>query len=533
VITTLARCALALIAILLLGQWSASAAAGSSAGAAPVQPLSPRPASPAAPTKRFALVIGDNAPPHAGLSRLRYADDDAIRWTILLRTFGADVELLTTPDAESERLYGGDMPPHHRATRDELNAAMTRLSSEMGRARASGNDTAFFFVYAGHGDLGGGEGYVALEDGPFYRHDLEQSVLAVSTATTNHVIVDACRSAYMAFDRGPGGRRRPWPEPYFGAAARFPNTGFLLANSSSGASHEWEEFQAGIFSHELRSGLLGGADADGDGQITYRELLAFVRTANEAIRNDKFRPGILAHAPRAGNDVLLTRPDGAGGRVHFDHRTGHHVLEDELGIRWADVHPGLRQDLTLVFPQRSSSESLFLRTERGDVEYPLDSSAQVELSEVRPLRTTILRRGALNEAFSLLFARPFDLTVLVTSTPDDLEVEVTLSPVPEVPKSPRSGSSGKRIAAASLAVGSLACFAATGVLYWNAKRLISGEPDLLGPGTSGAAVANNQEGILHLEEAGDVFLLSGVVLAVGAIVFYGLSLPDERPARGE
>src|SRR5262249_46623715 len=150
-----------------------------------------------------------------------------------------------------------------------------------------------------------------LADGHLSRHDLEDRILARSAADTNHVIIDACRSYYIAYDRGPGGQRRKWLEPYFesGAASPFRNTGFVLASSSGGRTHEWEEFQAGIFSHEVRSGLLGGADTNGDGRITYAELAAFVRVANQAVRNGRYRPEILARAPVTGDDVLLDVSD--------------------------------------------------------------------------------------------------------------------------------------------------------------------------------------------------------------------------------
>jgi hypothetical protein len=387
---------------------------------------------------------------------------------------------------------------------------MARLGAAIARARAAGNETAFFFVFAGHGDADGGEGYITLEDGPFYRHDLESGVLALSPAQTNHVIVDACRSAYMAFDRGPGGHRRPWPEPYFGAgaAARFPNTGFLLANSSDGASHEWEEFQAGIFSHELRSGLLGGADADGDGQVTYRELLAFVRIANQAVRNEKFRPDILAHAPRAGNDVIVTRLGGSGGRVHFGARTGRHVLEDELGIRWADVHPGLRQDLTLLFPERSANESLFLRTDDGETEYPLDRAAAVELGDVPPRRPGVLRRGALHEAFALLFTTPFDASAVVASTDEASPDVVGLANEPESRSARR-----KRAAAASLATTSLAAFLGSGVLLWRAESLRAGA-------STGAARDTTNSEVTAMSRWTAALAISGAVLAAAATGLY-------------
>jgi hypothetical protein len=352
---------------------------------------------------------------------LRYADDDAVRWTVLFRTFGTEVELLTDLDAESERLYGADAPPHRSPTHAEVVRAMALLRGAIERARAAGERTVFYFVYAGHGDEEDGQGFVGLADGRLLRREIDDEILAVSGADTNHVIVDACRSYYIAYDRGSGGTRRPWPEPYFntGTAARFRNTGFVLASSSGGATHEWEEFQAGIFSHEVRSGLLGGADANGDGRITYAELAAFVRVANRAVRNDRYRPEILARAPSNGDDVLLDVRDAVAGRVRFRAGlAGRQVLEDGLGVRWADVHPGPRQNLTLALPAEPwGGHELFVESLADNSEYRVTEGSDVDLARLKPQPRGVLTRGALHEAFTLLFALPFDVSAL-TELPD-------------------------------------------------------------------------------------------------------------------
>jgi hypothetical protein len=357
---------------------------------------------------------------------LRYADDDAVRWTVLFRTFGAEVELLTDPDAESERLYGPDIPAHRSPTHAEVMRAMARLRGAIEHAHAEGLRTAFYFIYAGHGDEEEGEGFVGLADGRLRRRELEDKILAVSGADTNHVIVDACRSYYIAYDRGPGGTRRPWPEPYFdtGTAARFRNTGFVLASSSGGSTHEWEEFQAGIFSHEVRSGLLGGADANGDGKITYAELAAFVRVANQAVRNERYRPEILARAPSNGDDVLLDVRDAVAGHVRFGAGlAGRQVLEDGLGVRWADVHPGPLQNLTLALPAEPwGSRELFVESLATNTEYRVTAGADVDLTREKPQPRSLLARGALHEAFALLFTLPFDVTALTAPLEPDATV---------------------------------------------------------------------------------------------------------------
>jgi hypothetical protein len=368
------------------------------------------PVAPAMPLQRFALVVGHNQPPRPELPRLRYGDDDAIRWAMLLRTYGADVEILTALDDDSQRLYGDRLPPLATPTRDELIAAMERISTAIAAARASGARTVFYFVYAGHGDVENGEGYVALAGGRLTRRDLETQILAVSGADTNHVVVDACRSYYFVYDRGPGGTREPWKSPYFvsGAAARFRNTGFLLASSSEAPTHEWEEFQSGIFSHELRSGLLGSADIDNDARISYDELAAFVRVANRPIRNAKYRPEFVARPPASGDRVFLDLGDAAGGTVDTARQpSARYLLEDDLGVRWADLHPAHPVILRLpVTPWRPAH--FFFRRWGAEQEYRIPAGRTLSLSGQRLVPAATLARGAAHEAFAQLFAEPFD-----------------------------------------------------------------------------------------------------------------------------
>jgi hypothetical protein len=371
-------------------------------------------AAPGPAVQRFALVVGHNQPPRPELPRLRYGDDDAVRWATLLRGYGAEVELLTTLDDESRRLYGDRLPALAEPTRAQVEAAMERLGGAIRAARAAGRRTVFYFVYAGHGDVDNGEGYVALAGGRLTRRDLEEVILAGSGADTNHVVVDACRSYYFVYDRGPGGAREAWHDPYFvsGAAARFRNTGFLLASSTEAPTHEWEEFQAGIFSHELRSGLLGSADLDGDGRISYDELAAFVRVANRPIRNQRFRPELVARAPATGDGVFLDLSDATGGTVDIGTQpAARYLLEDDLGVRWADLHPGRPVTLRLpVAPWRPTS--FFFRRWGGEDEYRIPADARTSLANRTRVPASTLARGAAHEAFAQLFAEPFDENAL-------------------------------------------------------------------------------------------------------------------------
>jgi hypothetical protein len=362
-------------------------------------------------------VVGNNTPPHEGLPRLRYADDDAVRWAVLFDALGADVEVLTELDAESVRLYGTLAFRPGPPSREALRAAVGRLAARIVAAHARGERAVFYFVYAGHGDVEDGRGYLALTDGHFTRADLDPVVLAPMGADTNHVIIDACRATAFLGSRGPGGERRPWRDAYFAPnAPPLANTGFLLASSANGLSHEWEEFQAGVFSHEVRSGLMGAADANGDGLVTYAELTGFVRLANLPINNERYRPRIVSRTPAGEDGVLVDlRAARAGSLTLAPPPPGaaHELLEDHAGVRWADFHPGAAGIVRLILPRPSwSTEGFYLRSLAGDDEYAVPAGRDVTLAELEARPTRAVRRGALNDAFTHLFDLPFDAAAL-------------------------------------------------------------------------------------------------------------------------
>jgi hypothetical protein len=439
----------------------------------------------APPVRRFAVVVGWNAPPRPDLPTLRYADDDAVRWAVLLRSFGAEVALLTALDPESRRLYGSGAPAATAPTRQALLAAMQRAATRVAAAKAAGARAVLYFVYAGHGDVEGGEGYVALADGRFFRRDLEAEVLARSRADVNHVVVDACRSFLFAYGRGPGGQRRPWQGAYFSseAAARFPNTGFLLSSSSAAPSHEWEEYQAGIFSHEVRSGLLGAADANGDGRVDYREIEAFVRVANVSIRNERFRPSIFARPPQARDAELVDLGAAAGGgQVHIEaDAPRRQALEDAMGVRWADLHRGAGLAVTLRLPAIDwGGGHFYLRSLDGDLEYRVPAGQASRSSALAPQRSSVVRRGAVHEAFQRLFEQPFDAAAF-TLPPD-----ATLAATADEPDEPALAPRWRRPAAYALVGTGVVGLGVAGGLWFSARAL---REEGQAPGSDGKRLA--------------------------------------------
>jgi hypothetical protein len=356
---------------------------------------------------RFAIVIGNNRPEDRNRAVLRYADDDAVATHRLLRQAGVHSVLLTRLDGDTRRLNPSlvpDGPPRWSS----LERALSETSA---RIRASGGETELLLFYSGHGDVALGEGYVVLEERRLTRSLLHRKILARLPSTRNHVVVDACKSYYLAFERGPGGRRRAYHRSFAGRSRRSTRskTGFILSTSSGRDSHEWERFQAGVFSHVVRSALRGGGDADRDGRVSYAELGAFLRTASAQIPNPRFRPDFVVRPPGypgAGaldQTVLAWRRGGDTLALDLP-SAGHLFLENARGERVLDVHPASDQVLALRLP---AERPLFVRRADGRAEYPITSAGGARLSRLGAARLQVARRGAIHLAFERLFAAPF------------------------------------------------------------------------------------------------------------------------------
>jgi hypothetical protein len=218
---------------------------------------------------------------------------------------------------------------------------------------------------------------------------------------------------FLALGRGPGAGQREDIHGFaaLGGLGARRDVGLLLSTSSARESHEWSEFQAGIFSHEVRSGLLGAADANHDGHVSYREIAAFIERANALVPNDKFRPDVYVKEP-AGTAALIDLRPGLRRRMELDgDHPGHYSLEDARGVRLADFHSAQGQTLSLI--RQAGGGSLFLRRAGETTEYAVDGSVDVlRFQDLQPQPSTAQPRGAAHEAFSLLFSLPFSQQVV-------------------------------------------------------------------------------------------------------------------------
>jgi hypothetical protein len=360
----------------------------------------------------FALIIGVNKSVDADAPLLRYADDDAARYLDLFRSLGARSYVLTRLDENTRRVHQQLAAEAEAPVLAEYAKAIDAIAKDIQQARQRNVKTVVYFVYAGHGNVRDGHGYITLEDTRLDGAQLEAEVLTKINADQTHFIVDACYSYFLALGRGPGGQRRQVQSfSEFGGLAARDSVGLLFSTSSAKESHEWAGFQAGVFSHEVRSGLYGAADANGDGQVSYREIAAFVDRANASIANEKYRSEVYARPPK-DSEILMDLRNRWGARLDVrGARSDHYFLEDSRGIRFADFHNDVNQQAYLLKPL--SAGRLYLRRTSDDVEYVIPSSPQVvALASLTVQEPRTRTRGAANDAFESLFALPFGQRVV-------------------------------------------------------------------------------------------------------------------------
>lgn len=357
--------------------------------------LAPQAAQAKEPARRtYALIVANNGSIDQGVKPLRYADDDGARYYELFSHLADDTTLLTVLDADSQRVFpklaSHSLPP----SKAQLKQSVATLAAQIKADRAKGIETELYLVFTGHGNVEerSGEGYLSLLDGKLRRSDLYREVLRPLEANYTHLIIDACHAYFMVQSRG-GKESGTWQDDRTGQThdqeleaylQRRPGKenvsstlGVLLSTSGAAEVHEWSKFRAGVFSHELRSGLLGGADANADGQITYTELEAYLAAANAGVTNPKARINVWASAPKQDRDRPLVRTADYRQATRLKlpaGQTGRYYIEDARGLRYADVHSAPEGQASIVLLRGPvDRRDYFLRTD--------DSLASVSLKE--------------------------------------------------------------------------------------------------------------------------------------------------------
>jgi hypothetical protein len=370
---------------------------------------------PAAPLV-LALIVTNNRSAELGRPELQYADDDGAKYYEVLRMVAGadDVELLTDFDRDSTRLFPELASIPHEPTRGAVSAATDRLAARAHQAAAQGRRVDFYVVFAGHGDVDHGRGFLELRDGRLESDDIESMVKRVA-ATRAHVILDSCNSFFVVNPRRAGGRRvAVTEEAARNLSERMPNVGVLLSTSAEAEVFEWSELQSGIFSHAVRSGLLGGADTDGDGRVTYDEIRGFVDVAGADVDNPLYRPKVFARGPNGHGDEPIFDLSAARA-VLLDLGAGEQrvTVRDVQELPWIDVHKEAGTTMRLRMPRdRAVGASVDERNAASPASPLLRRRAIGAIDEAGPvpvasLQTSPLEARGPSDVLARLFASPF------------------------------------------------------------------------------------------------------------------------------
>ena len=320
----------------------------------------------------YVLIVANNHSLDKETAPLRFADDDGAKYYEMFQAAGANTALLTVLDADAKERYPEAAKVAVAPYREALMTQVELFFEQMTAARQSGATTHFVFIYSGHGNMGANrEAYFNLIDSKFERKALYHELLAKSPATYNHLILDACHAYYMVNKKGESDKTGD----YSGVVRSFlnseelknyPNTGVILASSVESETHEWGQWESGIFSHELRSALLGAGDVNGDGKITYKEAATCVEAANAGIKVPRARLKVYYRPPAINEDLPLIDINNypRNRRIYFPKEmAGKFHIEDARGVRIADFNYSEEQGVTLHL---TGEAPFFVRTETSE-----------------------------------------------------------------------------------------------------------------------------------------------------------------------
>jgi hypothetical protein len=378
------------------------------------------------PDKRvYALVVANNTSVDEGVEPLTFADDDGARYFELFENLADETSLLATLDADSQKVFPDVAAASKAPSRENLRREVARLKSQLERDAEAGIETELFLVFTGHGNVSeSGEGYLSLRDGKLTRRALYRDVVAQLDADFTHLFIDACHSYFMVESRGGDWEDDTADESLdeeltrylatredSSVQSRLSTVGVIVSTSGTAEVHEWSRYRSGVFSHQLRSALLGAADVDGDAELTYDEIEAYLVSANAGVTNPKARINVYAKPPaqQRARPVLALDEYRSSTRLRLPvESTGRYHIEDARGLRYADFHAGVGQSTEIVLLREPvDGRAYYLRTSDQQAAVPT-ADAEVQSTELAFAEAPNQSRGSVEESFRVeLFAVPY------------------------------------------------------------------------------------------------------------------------------
>lgn len=223
----------------------------------------------AANARTFALCTAISSYERQDLNPLTQSTKDAKSLAAILKSQSKDVSLITGKNANEAN----------------VKAALKKIA-----ATAGANDEVIFF-FSGHG----GPGAFCLFDKNMTYYDL-LSILSKSKCRNILVIIDACNSGSLAGAVTQLKKENKWSG----------NIASIVSSRASENSIENPLVGAGFLAQGIMKGLRGKADADGNKQLTIRELFryTFNDVSTRAAKVDKAQhPQLIAPAAMQDNVI--------------------------------------------------------------------------------------------------------------------------------------------------------------------------------------------------------------------------------------
>ena len=272
----------------------------------------PSPAAAGRAIHRFALFVGEQEGGE-GTRPLHYAERDARRMHAILTRLGGVREI------DAVLLAGAEA--------GDLRKALAGMLARAGAAKAAGEATQVLFYYSGHSK----DGELRLRDTRLPMSEV-RGLLANADADVRIGLFDSCQSGVIT--RAKGVRTAPAFDVQQARVADAGPKGLVLIASSASdeESQESDEISASFFTHYLATGLLGDADASGDGKVTLAEAYAYAygrtvgSTAGSAAGAQ--HPVYLYDLGGAGDVVLTELAPSPGGLLFGAAQEGVYVVLD-------------------------------------------------------------------------------------------------------------------------------------------------------------------------------------------------------------
>lgn len=364
---------------------------------------------------RRAVVVAFNEPDTPSQTPLRYADDDGVLWAEVLQRLGYETQLLTVPDVDTARRGSPFLQRARPPTLEALRRVVAQVREANLADRARGRTTDTLFVYVGHGDVdASGRAYLTLLQDRLHREALVAEVVDRVGADFVHLIVDACHAAGVLSMRGgdPEVLARLGELLAQEASRNRPTVGSAFAESDAGQTHEWSRLRAGVFSHVVRSALLGAADVNLDGRIEYSELEGFAAAALAGVTGAPARLHLRLSPPAQDprRPLVAQAPRGPQLALPAELEDTRLTITDLDGTRLVELHRLPGQALVLRLPIRNA---YWVASPTAEARVPLDALpaglpplAELERSSRGP-EAEGLERGLFQVPFGRAFYEGF------------------------------------------------------------------------------------------------------------------------------